>query len=397
MLSLTEKHKPKYDEIVCSQEAKSSLKRFVLEFHKQKKKAVLLFGPSGSGKTSAVYALASQLGYEVIELNASDFRNKKEIHEIIGKASQQHSLFSRGKLLLIDELEGISRDKDREGISEVVRLIETTSWPVVLVANDAWQAKLRPLRSKAILIEFKRCDKTQVAKALAKIAAKEKIQVSFDVLESIASINNCDIRASINDLEILAVLKKPITKSDVALLHVRDKDESIFAALQTILKSKAKKNAFDNVQNMDEDDFFLWLDENIPREYKGEELVRAYDVLSKADVFRGRIKRWQYRRFLVYVIDLLTSGISNAKKESRGGFTSYKPPSRILKIWLAKQKQLKKLTIAEKLAKATHSSKKVARQELDYLKIYLNTKQKIQTFSLELKLEPDEIEWLKNR
>lgn len=397
MLPLTEKHKPKFDEIACSQEAKSSFKAFIVEFSKQKKKAVLLYGPSGCGKTSATYALAMQLGYEVIELNASDFRNKQEIHEIIGKASQQQSLFSKGKIILIDELEGISGNKDRGGIPEVVRLIELTSWPIVLIANDAWQTKLRPLRSKAILIEFKKTDKTVVAKALAKIAAKEKVSASLEILEAIAVINNCDVRASINDLQLLSALKKPITKLDVASLHVREKDESIFKALQTVLKSKADRNVFDNVQNMDQDDFFLWLDENIPREYKGQELVKAYDALSKADVFRGRIRRWQYWRFLVYIMDLLTYGVSNAKKQVHEGFTSYKPPSRILKIWLAKQKQLEKLSISEKLAKATHSSKKVAKQEINYLKLAFNSKQKIQEIAQELKLEEKEIEWLKAR
>lgn len=397
MLPFTEKHKPKFDEIACSQEAKSALKAFILDFARQKKKAALLFGPSGCGKTSSIYALASQLGFEVIELNASDFRNKMQIHEIIGKASQQHSLFSKGKIILIDELEGISGDKDMGGIPEVVRLIEITSWPIVLIANDAWQQKLRPLRSKALFIEFKKCDKTIVARALAKIALKEKLKVSLDVLEAIALLNNCDVRASINDLQMLAALKKPITKLDVAALHVREKDESIFKALQAILKSKATTSAFDNVQNLDYDDFFLWLDENIPREYKQEELVKAYEALSKADVFRGRIRRWQHWRFLVYIMALLTYGVSNAKKESRNSFTSYKPPSRILKIWMAKQKQLEKLSIAEKLAKATHSSKKVARKELDYLKLAFDSKPKIQRLAEELRLEEKEIEWLKTR
>lgn len=42
---------------------------------------------------------------------------------------------------------------------------------------------------------------------------------------------------------------------------------------------------------------FLWIEENIPYEYKGEELARAYDALSIADVFRGRIHRQQHWRF----------------------------------------------------------------------------------------------------
>lgn len=396
MLPWTEKYKPKFDEIACSQESKSKLKAFIANFGKQKK-AVLLYGPSGCGKTAAVYALASQLGYEVIELNASDLRNKQEIEKIVGKASRQQSLFARGKIILIDELEGIS-PVDRGSIQEIIRLIEKTSWPIVLIANDPWQEKLRPLHSKVVLIEFKKAEPEVVARILAKIAEKEKINIPFELCKLIALANECDVRASINDLQLLGAIKKPITKQDLALLHGRKKDKNIFEALRAILKTKLpvkSSNVFDAVQNMDENDFLLWLDENIPREYNKDELVRAYETLSKADIFRGRIRRWQHWRFLFYVMLLITAGISNAKNNPKEGFTSYKPPSRILKIWLAKQKLAEKMSIVEKLAKATHCSKKVASKEFEYLKFAFDSKQKIQEIAKELNLEEKEIEWLK--
>lgn len=40
-------------------------------------KAVLLSGPPGIGKTTAVRVVAGQLGFKVLEWNASDVRNKK--------------------------------------------------------------------------------------------------------------------------------------------------------------------------------------------------------------------------------------------------------------------------------------------------------------------------------
>ena len=36
-----------------------------------------LTGPSGSGKTAAVFALAAELGFNVLEVNASSGRNRK--------------------------------------------------------------------------------------------------------------------------------------------------------------------------------------------------------------------------------------------------------------------------------------------------------------------------------
>ena len=54
--------------------------------------------------------------------------------------------------------------------------------------------------------------------------------------------------------------------------------------------------------------------ENIPKEYSGKALEKAYDALSNADKFRGRIYRQQFWRFLVYQNIFQTAGISHAKK-----------------------------------------------------------------------------------
>jgi len=139
------------------------------------------------------------------------------------------------------------------------------------------------------------------------------------------------------------------------------------------------------------DDIFLWLEENIPYEYKGEELARAYDALSKADVFRGRIHRQQHWRFLVYENFLLSAGISFASKKPRSlsEFTIYQRPKRILKIWLQNQKYAKKKSIAEKYAKAVHISIKRALKEFFLLPLILD-----KAARKKLNLSEDEIKFL---
>ncbi len=373
MIPWVEKYRPKnLKEVVGQFEAQKRIFDFVKNFSNQKKRAILVHGSSGTGKTSIVYALASELGYEIIELNASDFRNKYQIQEVIGRAIKQQSLFSKGKIMLIDEVDGITGTRDRGGLREILRLILETSYPIILIANDVWQAKLRPLRTKAQFIELKPIEKNHIIALLYKIAKKEKLKISLDALDAISIMSKGDARAAITDLQVLASTcqKKEITKKQVAELCSREKDDSIFNALRQIFKNKGNvHNVFNNVQNININDLFLWIDENLPLEYKGPDLVRAYDALSKADVFRGRIRRWQHWRFLVYIYALLTEGISNAKKESKQGFTSYKPPKRILKIWLVNQKQAKRKEQAEKIAKITHISKKQAYKDLPFLEI----------------------------
>ena len=66
---------------------------------------------------------------------------------------------------------------------------------------------------------------------------------------------------------------------------------------------------------------------------------------------------------------------------------------RILRIWQAKMKLAKKKEIAEKLAKATHTSKKVALEQIGYLQPIFQKNQGLE-IAKELDLSDEEMDWL---
>jgi len=134
----------------------------------------------------------------------------------------------------------------------------------------------------------------------------------------------------------------------------------------------------------------LWVEENIPAEYQGEELAKAIDALSRVDIFKRRIYRQQYWRFLVYENALLSYGISSAKKNVKTGFTSYRKPTRILKMWLNNQKIEKKKTIAKKYAAYVHVGEKRALKEFAMIKSFLLNLE----IQKELKLDDEEVAYL---
>ncbi|MFI5418637.1 MAG: AAA family ATPase [Candidatus Lutacidiplasmatales archaeon] len=55
-------------------------------------RAALLEGPAGTGKTTAALALAHEMGWTVVEMNASDARNQEAIEQVAGRAALAHTL-----------------------------------------------------------------------------------------------------------------------------------------------------------------------------------------------------------------------------------------------------------------------------------------------------------------
>lgn len=367
--------------------AVDKVKLFLRQF--PKRKAVVLHGPPGTGKTSLAYAIAYETDSEIIELNASDLRNKNKISEIVRPASEQRSLFKKGKIILVDEVDGIST-ADRGGLGELLSILERSSFPIIITANDVWNKKFNLLRQKTELVQMKEVDYKVVLEILKEVCRKENVVVSNDVLTSVAIRARGDIRAAINDLQILSKMESPELIKEVG---ERNKEQSIFGALQYVFKNANVNQdmirVFDEV-NMPIDEIFLWIDENLPLEYKGSELAEAYDALSLADVFRGRIYRQQHWRFMVYEYFLLSGGIAGVKKYNRTGFTSYKKPTRILKIWLKNQRDAKKKTICQKYARLAHISTKQAMKDFLLLRQIL----KKDSIRKELKLSEDETAYL---
>ena len=401
MQPFTIKYQPKKtNEIIGQDTAIKKLKDFVVNFKKQRKNAALIYGPSGVGKTISVHALANELDLEILEVNASDVRNADQINSMVGSAVGQMSLFSKGKIILVDEVDGLSGTKDRGGLLAIIKLIEKSSFPLILTITNPWDYKFNKLRRKTELIEFAPLEYTSIFEILKKICQNEKIKFEEIILKGLARRAGNDARAAINDLQTLTMETKELTKKSLEELGERNQQDTILNALFKIFKTTDPKvaiSAFDNVkEGLDEQ--LLWLDENLPKEYtKPEDLAKAYDKLSKSDVFNRRIKRWQHYRFLVYINALITAGIAVSKKEKYGTRVQYKPTGKLLKLWWAKQKSMKKKAIAERIAEKTHSStKEVIKTTLPYIQATFKKNKNFRNELInELDLSREEVEWLK--
>jgi DNA polymerase III delta prime subunit len=101
---LTERVRPAtLDAVVGNPEAIAELRRWARAWQSPRGpprlRAALLAGPPGVGKTTAAIALAHDLGWGLVEMNASDARNRLAIEEVAGRAALTNAFSLTGELL----------------------------------------------------------------------------------------------------------------------------------------------------------------------------------------------------------------------------------------------------------------------------------------------------------
>ena len=114
---------------------------------------LLLLGPPGVGKTSLVHLLAHRLDYDLIEMNASDTRNKEELQRLITPMLTNASIFGKRMLLFLDEIDGISGREDTGGIESIVNMMKDPTIPVIMAANLR-HTRLKELTKISKVVDF---------------------------------------------------------------------------------------------------------------------------------------------------------------------------------------------------------------------------------------------------
>ncbi len=371
LIPWTEKYRPKsLSELVGNEDAKKKFIAWLNAFLKGKahKKAALLYGPPGSGKTSLVHAVASQFGWELIELNASDFRSREAIERRVYGAATMGSLYGKRKIILIDEVDGINAREDAGAIPAILKLIEKTRYPVVLTANDPWDPKLKPLRDACEVIEFKKLKKREVMKVLSEICRREGIECDRSILSAIADNAKGDLRAAINDLQTLAMGKKRINLADLNILGSRAEQASMFDIVRTVLTARKPEQALavTRLPSLDYEMLLLWLSENIPYQYAGSyrAIADAYEALSWADIMLARMKRKQIWQLLPYALELMTAGVASARDKPPYRFVRYSFPQRLRMLARTKSSREKFREVASMVARSLHISVSTLRTEV---------------------------------
>ncbi|WP_418280239.1 replication factor C large subunit [Halorubrum sp. DTA98] len=333
--------------------------------------AVILHGSPGVGKTSAAHALANDMDWETVELNASDQRTADVIERFAGRAARNATLGGSAagggatggdtasrQLVILDEADNIHGNYDRGGASAITTLVAESGQPIVLIANEFYDIS-RGLRSACQDIEFRDVSARSIVPVLRDICRKEGIEFESDALDRIAERNRGDLRGAINDLQAATEGRDSIAVEDVVTAD-RDKAMGIFPFLDAVLKEESAEEALRSAYAVDEtpDDLTKWIEDNMLDVYDPMEATRAYDFLANADRWLGRVRATQNYSYWRYATDNAAAGVAAARDGTKGGWTRYGRPQ----FWPSSDATADE--VVRRIADASGCSMKTARREV---------------------------------
>jgi len=275
-------------------------------------KPLLLVGPPGVGKTSLVHAIANQFMYDLIDMNASDTRNKEQLDRLIIPVLKNTSIFGKPMLLFLDEVDGISGREDTGGKESILKIMKEPTIPIIMAANKR-DTKIKDLAKISKVIEFHPVPPGMLLILLDHILNEENKELTKEEKDLLIRNSHGDIRSLLNIAQSKA--------SGYEVKHEDRFDIDISEALNGFFEADSIEHAKDFLVNADakyQDPRFGMSPEERRRDLISalfssvvssrvdiETIASALDKISKLDTIVGRIanfRRWSLLRYMDHIV-----------------------------------------------------------------------------------------------
>lgn len=299
-------------------------------------KPLLIVGPPGTGKTSFVNSLTKLLDLDLIQLNASDLRNKINLETIINPILLNSSIFGKQMLLFLDEVDGISGRDDYGGLPFLSNILKNSDVPIIMASNSK-SFKIKDIIKNSKLVEFRPLSSFASYMLLQNVMRMERKDLESSEQFKIIDQSRGDARTLLNTLQ--AKLEGDVnsdgnTGTELSIEVCINKFFSltdISQAKQILITSSIRystpKYGFTSEERSK--DFLNALYTSIvssERNIQSDDLANMLDKLSEIDLFVNRIYEKRNWSLLRYANDLLLQKLFKISRDKAIEYSQYSVP-----------------------------------------------------------------------
>ncbi|XP_059620508.1 enhanced level of genomic instability 1 [Phlebotomus argentipes] len=300
----TERYRPeRSEEFLISNSAVEELKSFLVSFQSDTSRfnstfesdledscsnygnscCIVLSGPCGSGKSASVAAVAAQLNFNVLEINAGMRRTGKRLLQDLQEATQSHKVARSSEdetsqkfsLILVEDAE-ITFEQDDGFVSAIHQIVADSKRPVILTTSEPNCSHLARFMAMNT-INFAPPEPELISKWFTLMALAEGVHLQEDDVNTLYKYNGQDVRKTSNDLEFL------VRSGGGDFLN-----EGISSAALTMA-------SFDTLwSNADQ-----WLKTGAAQGEKIEDFSEFYDFICSSEVLNDRLENEELSQCLL--------------------------------------------------------------------------------------------------
>ena len=299
-------------------------------------KPLLIVGPPGTGKTSFVKSLAKLLDLDLIELNASDLRNKINLEIIINPILINKSIFGKQMLLFLDEVDGISGRDDYGGMPFLSNILKNADVPIIMASNSK-SYKMKDLIKNSKLVEFRPLSSFASYMLLQNVMRRERKNLKSSEQFKIISQSRGDARTLLNTLQ--AKLEGEVnsdgntgTESSIEecinkFFALTDISQAKKLLITSSIRYTTPKYGYTSEERSK--DFLNALYTSIvssERKLKSDDLANLLEKLSEIDLFVDRIYEKRNWSLLRYANDLFLNKLFRISRDKAIEYNQYSVP-----------------------------------------------------------------------